>query len=54
MTQQDHEKWERYYREACNRDMLREVYRQADLEDAELERRREKEKAELSYYLIYF
>lgn len=46
MTQQDHEKWELYYHEACDRDMLREAYRQADLEDAKLEQRRGSEKAE--------
>lgn len=41
MTKQDHEKWERYYSEALDRDYLREAYRQADLEDSERERERE-------------
>lgn len=41
MTQQDHEKWERYYHEALDRDYLREAYRQADLEDDKREADRE-------------
>jgi hypothetical protein len=43
LTPEEHEKWERYYREALDRDYLREAYRQADLEDAERERKRERD-----------
>lgn len=34
MTQEQHEYWEAVYRECVKRDMLREAYRQADIEDA--------------------
>ncbi len=35
MTQEDIERWEGYYREACAKDFARRIYEETDREDAD-------------------